>query len=180
MLLSRCGQPQRQHLQCCMRQPQPSQTLGEAAARRASNGRRSWRAPQPLRKPSGAPPPRPACRYTAAQAHNVMTDNSQYNQPMQAALLAPASANPHLRSVSTASLGWQQVFEVDEAAKAVQQVSERVDTRGGAPARLHGGALLGITFASSMTSGDTTSATAAHMCWADAALCLWRCSTTKK
>jgi hypothetical protein len=47
----------------------------------------------------------------------------------------------------------RQVFEVDEAARAVQQVSERVDTRGGAPARLHGGALLGITFASSMTSG---------------------------
>lgn len=46
-----------------------------------------------------------------------------------------------------------QMFEVDEAAKAVQQVSERVDTRGGFPARLHGGALLGITFTASHTSG---------------------------
>ena len=57
-----------------------------------------------------------------------------------------------VKDIGDADFDWQ-VFEVDEAAKSVQQVSERVDTRGGAPARLHGGALLGVTFASSMTSG---------------------------
>ena len=46
-----------------------------------------------------------------------------------------------------------QVFEVDESAKAVQQVTDRVDTKGGFPVRLHGGALLGITYSSSITSG---------------------------
>lgn len=45
------------------------------------------------------------------------------------------------------------MFEVDEQARAVQQVSERVDTRGSFPARLHGGALLGITFTSTLASG---------------------------
>lgn len=60
--------------------------------------------------------------------------------------------NPQSKDIGNAGVCWQ-VFEVDESAKAVQQVSERVDMRGGAPARLHGGALLGVTFASSMTSG---------------------------
>jgi hypothetical protein len=46
-----------------------------------------------------------------------------------------------------------QVYSVDEATKAVVQLCPRVDLGGGQPVKLHGGALLGISFASTVSQG---------------------------
>ena len=141
----------------------PSKKKGRAreeeSARAAAAAEAQSRAQQAtsVQAPPALPPLRPLAPGTARSWAGPKL-LWQCRQAIRAPLWqcrAPSASEPAARSHRTSRWGGAgvQVYDVDEGGRQVVQVAALVDTGGERPARLHGGPLLGIAFASTITAG---------------------------